>query len=91
MLHKLAVVRGALGDAGGAEALLREALEVRERAMDHGGAAETRAELAVVLADRGDRAAAVSLLGRAISTFAERNMGAARLRAQQVLERIRTT
>ncbi|MDQ2586632.1 SARP family transcriptional regulator [Saccharothrix yanglingensis] len=91
VLHKLAVVRGALGDAGGAEALLREALEVRERAMDHGGAAETRAELAVVLADRGDRAAAVSLLGRAISTFAERNMGAARLRAQQVLERIRTT
>uniref|UniRef100_UPI0031E327EF AfsR/SARP family transcriptional regulator n=1 Tax=Saccharothrix mutabilis TaxID=33921 RepID=UPI0031E327EF len=90
VLHKLAVVKIALADSAAAETLLREALEVRERAMDHGGAAETRAELAVVLADRGDRATAVGLLSRAISTFAERNMGAARLRAQQALERIRT-
>ncbi|GAA1298487.1 hypothetical protein GCM10009634_55070 [Saccharothrix xinjiangensis] len=90
VLHKLAVVKLARGDQETAEALLRAALEVRERAMDHGGAAETRAELAVVLAGRGDRAQAVGLLGRAITTFAERNMSAARLRAQQALDLIRT-
>ncbi|QFZ21606.1 AfsR/SARP family transcriptional regulator [Saccharothrix syringae] len=90
VLHRLAVVKVALGDPAAAEALLRAALEVRERAMDHGGAAETRAELAVVLAGLGDRAQAVGLLGRAITTFAERNMSAARLRAQQALELIRT-
>ncbi|MFD7654293.1 BTAD domain-containing putative transcriptional regulator [Actinosynnema sp. NPDC059797] len=90
VLHRLAVVKLALGDQETAEALLRAALEVRERAMDHGGAAETRAELAVVLAQRGERAQAVGLLGRAITTFAERNMSAARLRAQRALDLIRT-
>ncbi|MFT7834595.1 BTAD domain-containing putative transcriptional regulator [Saccharothrix sp. BKS2] len=89
VLHRLAVVKLALGDPGAAEALLRTALEVRERAMDHGGAAETRAELALLLAGRGDRTQAVGLLGRAITTFAERNMSAARLRAQQALDLIR--
>jgi DNA-binding SARP family transcriptional activator/tetratricopeptide (TPR) repeat protein len=85
ILRRSGLVKSGLGELAAAEERLRAALSVWERAMDHGCSAETRLELALVLAARGGQAEAAGLLGQAITTFTERNMTASRQRAEQAL------
>jgi hypothetical protein len=90
ILRRSGLVKARLGELGAAEELLRTTLLVCEQAMDHGGSAETRLELALVLASRGDHEQATGLLGQAITTFTERNMTSSRQRAEQALAAIGT-
>jgi DNA-binding SARP family transcriptional activator len=88
ILRRAGLVKAELGELGIAEEVLRTTLLVCEQAMDHGGTAETRLELALVLESQGDHKQAATLLGQAITTFAERNMTSLRRRAEQVLAAI---
>jgi DNA-binding SARP family transcriptional activator len=88
ILRRSGLVKSELGDLAAAEDLLRVTLDVCEHAMDHGGAAETRLELALVLAARGNQTQAAGLLGQAITTFTERNMATSRQRAERALDAI---
>jgi DNA-binding SARP family transcriptional activator len=90
ILRRTGLVKARLGELGAAEELLRTTLHVCEQAMDHGGTAETRLELALVLVSAGDREQAAGLLGRAITTFTERNMTSSLHRAEQALAIIGT-
>jgi tetratricopeptide (TPR) repeat protein len=88
ILHRSGLVKSGMGELASAEEMLRSALSIYEQAMDHGGTAEARLELALVLAERGDHDQAAGLLGQAITTFTERNMTALRRRAEQALDTI---
>jgi DNA-binding SARP family transcriptional activator/energy-coupling factor transporter ATP-binding protein EcfA2 len=86
ILRRAGLVKSGLDELAAAEELLRAALSVCEQAMDYAGSAESQLELALVLAAQGGQAEAAGLLGQAISTFTERNMTAARQRAEQALQ-----
>jgi tetratricopeptide (TPR) repeat protein len=83
ILRRTGLVKARLGELDSAEEVLRTALLVCEQAMDHGGTAETRLELALVLQSQGNHEQAAGLLGQAITTFTERNMTSSLQRAMQ--------
>ncbi len=82
LLRDLGEVSVALGRDAEARSYFEEALVVRERILDHGGAAGVRLELARVLARLGDGARASELALRAARAFGDRGMA---VEAEQAL------
>jgi serine/threonine-protein kinase len=89
-LHARGVVRLGMGDAAGAEALLREALDLRSAVLPvgHWQIAETEGWLGSALAAQGRGTEATALLERAHETLLARR-GAADRRTREALARLR--
>jgi DNA-binding SARP family transcriptional activator/tetratricopeptide (TPR) repeat protein len=85
VLVALGKVRFRLGRHADARQLLRGSIAVRERIMDHVGAARVRLDLAPMLAEQGDQSGAIELATHAASTFGERKVGALEVEARRVL------
>ncbi|HEU5472906.1 MAG TPA: BTAD domain-containing putative transcriptional regulator [Actinophytocola sp.] len=85
VLHTLGLVRVRLGRRAEARQLMLAAIGVRERIMDHVGAARVRLDLAPLLADQGDQAGAIELAEHAASLFGQRRAAELESEARRLL------
>lgn len=88
LLRNLGEVNAELGRFQEAKDLFVRALAVREQAMDHGGAAVVRLDLARLMNRTGEPALAAGLLEQVIATFQDRSMHSELTEAQHLLKAV---